>query len=699
VRQLVVYDEVSLRRFVQGNGPPPEPTILAEFAFAPKPVLETRPQGPITRLRWNARGNSLTFIGKNNDGAQVYSVDLNGRLRQLTRSPGEVINYQTNEDGSTAFIATLRPDLGAFPEGIHAQGTDFSSYLESNLPNAAFVHPRFAAFVQPSPSEQPREVLIRHLDTSGLASPETISISPNGRWAAFQSVQSSGQGFTRPDETGEAAVIPSLVVANIRTGAMLSTALFRFTFTDDGPFAAWSPDERHLAVGPLATTQCDTLDYCPTAIAVVDLTNGSRELLTDDPALAQTSHLSLSWDDASGIVLRGRAVISGTYSSFTRTFVRGPERWTQTTQTTEPAQTNMDLVVGVPPVTLRNETEVALTESETQPPRLVARVVGENDWRLLWNINPALDQLSPPQQFEWTSQGRRFNGSLLLPPNTSGPVPIVIELRSIVPQRFWASGEFEDGRGSFPGRSLLSRGIGVLRAPCEVTPERAPQTRAESEGGLATACLESAVQALHARNLAREGDIGLIGFSRTGMLTMHALTFGNLEFAAAAIIDSVSATPASYAATEYQDDFDSSHSVTNMIGAPFYGNGVASWLDRSPVFHLERVRAPIRFEDHTPVHGYWDIFRILRRMGRPAEMVTFPFEQHTLVFPRATAVSQEANLDWFDFWLNGHEDRDPGKVEQYHLWRAMRQQRDALHYGPRPLVRRWTEAGENNSAP
>ena len=30
------------------------------------------------------------------------------------------------------------------------------------------------------------------------------------------------------------------------------------------------------------------------------------------------------------------------------------------------------------------------------------------------------------------------------------------------------------------------------------------------------------------------------------------------------------------------------------------------------------------------------------------------------------------NLDWFRFWLLGHEDDDPAKAEQYARWRGLR---------------------------
>jgi hypothetical protein len=40
-----------------------------------------------------------------------------------------------------------------------------------------------------------------------------------------------------------------------------------------------------------------------------------------------------------------------------------------------------------------------------------------------------------------------------------------------------------------------------------------------------------------------------------------------------------------------------------------------------------------------------------------------PWEQRT---------SQQAAVDWFEFWLNGVEDADPDKREQYARWRQMR---------------------------
>jgi hypothetical protein len=34
-------------------------------------------------------------------------------------------------------------------------------------------------------------------------------------------------------------------------------------------------------------------------------------------------------------------------------------------------------------------------------------------------------------------------------------------------------------------------------------------------------------------------------------------------------------------------------------------------------------------------------------------------------------------VDWFDFWLNGHEETDPAKSKQYARWREMKKSSNA----------------------
>ena len=46
--------------------------------------------------------------------------------------------------------------------------------------------------------------------------------------------------------------------------------------------------------------------------------------------------------------------------------------------------------------------------------------------------------------------------------------------------------------------------------------------------------------------------------------------------------------------------------------------------------------------------------------------------QHNLTKPLEVLAHQEMLVDWFDFWLNDHEDTDAMKADQYARWRRLR---------------------------
>jgi hypothetical protein len=70
--------------------------------------------------------------------------------------------------------------------------------------------------------------------------------------------------------------------------------------------------------------------------------------------------------------------------------------------------------------------------------------------------------------------------------------------------------------------------------------------------------------------------------------------------------------------------------------------------------------------------GVWEWFAGLSRLGKPVEVIYIPDGDHVLVKPRDRLTSQQGNVDWFCFWLQGHEDPDPAKAEQYVRWRELR---------------------------
>ena len=52
--------------------------------------------------------------------------------------------------------------------------------------------------------------------------------------------------------------------------------------------------------------------------------------------------------------------------------------------------------------------------------------------------------------------------------------------------------------------------------------------------------------------------------------------------------------------------------------------------------------------------------------------MVFNVHEHILSNPAARMASQGGSVDWFRFWLQGYEDADPAKADQYKRWRELR---------------------------
>jgi hypothetical protein len=232
-----------------------------------------------------------------------------------------------------------------------------------------------------------------------------------------------------------------------------------------------------------------------------------------------------------------------------------------------------------------------------------------------------------------------------------------------------------------------------------------------TETELARAGIESAIDTLVAQDIVDRTRVGLFGFSRFGMHVQYFLAFSDYPIVAATIADSMSLTPEFYAAlygysypgmTEFEWETWPGQlqagTSNNAIGAPFWGEGIQRWLDRSYLFHLDRIVSAVRYEQFgaRQIPPNWTPYAILSRFHRPVEMVHLPLAQHQLIPPLSRLTSQEGNVDWFDFWLNAHEDRDPAKAEQYVRWRHLRDQRTTLLRGPRPALNTWRPTQEGD---
>lgn len=89
-------------------------------------------------------------------------------------------------------------------------------------------------------------------------------------------------------------------------------------------------------------------------------------------------------------------------------------------------------------------------------------------------------------------------------------------------------------------------------------------------------------------------------------------------------------------------------------------------------FNLDKVKTPVLMQ--VPEQEYvWLLDSAVPLMlDHKADLYVFPHAPHFKFQPRQLLAANERNVDWFRFWLQGFEDSDPNKAEQYKHWRVMR---------------------------
>jgi hypothetical protein len=308
------------------------------------------------------------------------------------------------------------------------------------------------------------------------------------------------------------------------------------------------------------------------------------------------------------------------------------------------------------------------------PPMLIATDAKSGDARLIWDPNPQLKQvdLGDPSLYHWKDQtGRDWYAILYMPSGyISGQhYPLVLENHGYSEDLFEPSGSFPS---AFAAQELAAAGIAVLQM-------RDCAGRATAnEGPCNVMGYESAVEQLVSAGLVDPKRVGIIGFSRTVYYVMEALTTSKIHFAAASITDGINLGYFQHilhsGATAWTNE-----DLSMMGGEPF-GPSLRQWLERSPEFNLDKVSTPLRVvgggRSRANALYMWEPYAIMREMNKPVEFVLLNTNEHILTNPTVRLAAQGGNVDWFRFWLQGHEDPDPSKAEQYIRWESLRKLRD-----------------------
>jgi dipeptidyl aminopeptidase/acylaminoacyl peptidase len=239
--------------------------------------------------------------------------------------------------------------------------------------------------------------------------------------------------------------------------------------------------------------------------------------------------------------------------------------------------------------------------------------------------------------------------------------PLVIQTHGFDPDEFLSDGPFTT---AFAARPLASAGFIVLQMNSDASHITGPQEVPDNVRGF-----QSAITQLDALGLIDPKRVGIIGFSRTCYYVVNALVWKPTLFAAASVTDGTDASYMQYMLFEHDTP-----ELENTYGSKPFGNGLHAWIKNAPDFHLNQIRAPLLITaiGRDSLLGQWELYMSLSLQKKPVDLIYIPNGQHVLQNPLDRLASQQTNVDWFLFWLQGYENPDAAKASQYKLWETLR---------------------------
>lgn len=396
-------------------------------------------------------------------------------------------------------------------------------------------------------------------------------------------------------------------------------------------------------------------------LKVISGARGGQEITCRDAACSHASITSAQWRPGTSEVIFTTTPRKGAYA-------QSIYRWNVDTGEARLVAGSRGLVNGgrnIPSLCAASQAALACVVAEPdRPPRLERVDIETGRREPMFEPNAALaldlERAITPRLLRWTdAKGREFTGQLFVgKTDARGPRPLFVTY-------YICRGFLRGGAGDeWPLASLAAEGIAALcinSAPYDWDPVVRYDTGLEA--------VRSAVALLAAEGIVDPARVGMGGLSFGSEVTQWVATESNLLAAASVTAPSIS--PLSYLISSLQGDryFDSLHAAWGL-GAP--EETPEQWRRISPTFNLDGIHAPILYQ--MPEEEYLFALDYLVPMirAKKADLYIFPDETHQKYQPRHKAAAYERNLDWFRFWLQGHESPDPEKHAQYARWREMR---------------------------
>ncbi len=310
-----------------------------------------------------------------------------------------------------------------------------------------------------------------------------------------------------------------------------------------------------------------------------------------------------------------------------------------------------------------------LRENATTPPEVALFDLKDGVLHTLANVNPEFQNiaLSPVTKLEWYNKyGDKSSGYLVKPHNyePGKRYPLIVTT-------YGTPGFLRGAVGDeYPIQVFAANGFAVLDfyRPSRPVPKQGDFDTVMLNWYSPMASLETAVNMLDKMGVIDPTRKGLTGLSYGAEITNFTISHSDLFQAAAASSDSARDPIFFYFANSFW------HRSFKQwgLGLP-EGETAARWQELSPALNAARVKAPllIQVADSEYLHGL-QFYTALREHGKPVEMIIYADEWHIKNQPKHRYEVYQRNIDWFNFWLQGREDTDPSKRDQFTRWRAMR---------------------------
>lgn len=692
---------------LDGVAPKPVPRVAATLTSFPHHEETKAYAGVISDLRWSDDDRYLYFKGESSNGDyRLYRVASDkGDARALT--PATLSLGRFDVVGDDIFCTLATPLLMQLPAttqgnsdakdvtGLRIHDIIFPNQLEMRAPQSYRLY-----HLTVTSSESHRLTLLPRFQLNDVpylsyvfpfvASRDihhAITMIPSPRveegWDQYQ--PATGLDHLRLRAEGESRILnldnPSrpqeYALVDLRNGntvSLLGAPNARsLGYIQDANRAAWSPSGSRVIVTNTflprpqhprdGTRQSDV----PCHLAAIDLRNNKIRCFAlshgPDANRWMIQDVSFGTTDDQIFVLAKDAKNEQTLVSFR---LIGDE-WTQVEEQPLQRPTRSVKEAIHPPAV-----QLFVQESLNLPPTLWMRDTSTDRSALLWNPNPQLDQLAfgPAAPYAWQdSQGTRWEALLFTPVgyDKTKRYPLVIQMYSFVDGQFQTDGLYPS---AFAARHLASAGFVVLQV------KKKPDTLSERDPQSHLEAYRSAIAALDHDGLIDTHRVGVVGFSWTCWYVMDALVKQPWMFQAATIADGFDNSYMQYMLFAV-GAFPIQQQMDRIRGTSPIGDGLQTWVRDAARFHLDRVQTPVRIEAHGPssVLSEWELYAGLQLQKKPVDLIYLPKAQHIVQRPQERLESQQGDVDWFRFWLQGYEDPDPTKRDQYARWQRLKQLR------------------------